>query len=133
MERERRQPTVFGLMLPALLAFCLAPRASLSMSLLPVQAPGAQPSGSSIIGAPSSPFLTAPSPLTGPSSQQPAASSSPSFTRPGALPASPPVVTGCSAGGCLDSSGNWYSGAAGAYVNKNGAACARMGSWMQCN
>jgi hypothetical protein len=97
--------------------------------LLPVQAPLSPPRDSANI-LPPSPLL---SPPAAPPSQSPLTPAPSMPSPPSPQLRSPAVVTGCNAGGCLDSSGNWYPGAGGLYLNRNGAACARTGMWMQCN
>jgi hypothetical protein len=86
--------------------------------------------GTGLSDAPASPFLPQDS------IKAPSAPPAPPLTVPQPSPAlkGPSVATWCSAGGCLDSSGNWYSGGAGnLYLNNSGNACVRSGSWLQCN
>lgn len=48
------------------------------------------------------------------------------------IPAPPPAITGCDAGGCRDSAGNRYDGSNGVYLNGSGRQCQRTGTSMQC-
>jgi hypothetical protein len=117
--------------MPLLLVVPLPSLAALSSArLFAVQAPLSTPRDSTNL-SPSSPFLSSPSPVTLPPSLSPAPP--PLSSPPNQQLRSPAVVIGCNAGGCLDSSGNWYPGAGGVYLNKDGMGCARTGVWLQCN
>jgi hypothetical protein len=84
--------------------------------------------GAGFLGAPASPLL-----LPQNSIKAPAAPPSP-IPQPSPALKSPSIVNWCSAGGCLDSGGNWYSGGTGnLYLNNRGNTCVRSGSWLQCN
>jgi hypothetical protein len=122
---KRKLPFVMTLV-PALLAVLPSLAMPRGAYLVPVQAPLSLPGDSAKVSPPS-PFLSTPSPLSSPPSPAP----SPLISSPKI--GTPAVVIGCNGGGCLDSSGNWYSGAGGVYLNKEGTACARTGVWLQCN
>jgi hypothetical protein len=88
---------------------------------------GAAAYGIGPLGAPASPSLSLDTTRVPPAPPAPVPQPSPAFK-------SPSVVNWCSAGGCLDSSGNWYSGATGnLYLDNRGNPCVRTGTWLQCN